>query len=199
MTIGFPRQSAVDPLYHYCSAQRWTHSQTLASNCRANAAWSSWSLTKSSSARELIDEQFPTRTDSASWSLEKSNSNGFLCWPSSTRLTCLCQSNISLEVVSPLGHDQWMNFGATSRIYLHHHSSNKYVLINKLIHHFSLESTQRPMTMIEDWRSLTFGVETFSEKDSIDIVEIMNKLVDINLYRIDCDGHSIVRNRGKGK
>ena len=123
-------------------------------------------------------------------------------------LTYLYRSNTWRGGVSLPARVRWQNYAATSRIYLHHHSSNKYVLINKLIRRFSLNNNEGGgggvswsvnRTVVTLMMRITFSVEAFSKKDSIDIVEIVDKLVDVNLNGIDCDGHSIVREVGKTK
>lgn len=210
MTIRFPilTKNIADIDYfdsflvHVGILLRWkAYSQTLARSCNAKAAWSSWSLTKSSRTRELIDEELPTSTDSASWSLEfnkQANIRMIQHNKGNMRHTYLNRSNISLKEVWQLAHAQLMHFLTTSKIYLYHHLNNKYELVDKSIHHFWLKFKIDLFSLhffYFGWGLIfifTFCVKTFSKKYSIDIVEVLNKLVNINLNRIDRDGHSMI-------
>lgn len=81
-----------------------------------------------------------------------------------------------------------MNFSITNKICSHHPFDNKFELRDKSIDRFSLKQIElREKPKHRDEERFTFSTESFSEKNRIEIGEILEKLIDINLNGFDCD------------
>ena len=105
--------------------------------------------------------------------------------------TFLYRNNIWRVEVWQLEHVQWMNDVITNRFWWYHHWDNRFELVNKWIHPFSLEWNEVIFFFVMiQMRKSTFSIETFCEKNRVCISEVVNQLVNINLNRIDWIGHS---------